>query len=456
MKLLRPVLIAILVSSAPQVATGLTFVVTSTADSGAGSLREAIAGVNAAPGPHEVVFDIPELECSALGICRITLLTPLDPIAEPVTIDGTTQPRWGSAPANVCATGAAPSSLRVEIENAAGITEFVFALDPAGAAGASTFRGLAFYGGDSISITTAGAHRVQCNHFGADATGASAPIPSGGNRVVLHMAAQGAIVGTDGDGQGDLAERNVFVRGGTFVYVNANSDNRISGNFFGLSADGLTPQPGCGRAVLVRQSSARNLVGSDGDGVSDALERNVFGGCAIGVDVATFAVSGEDNEVVGNWFGMTADGSPAGGMVGVRFTPSVVPGGGVQLLSQNRIENNTEGIVVTHAMAIDPASSGNCIGNNLDGFVHEGSADLVFEDNWWGAADGPSGAGPGSGDSVVLAGTGTLDFAPWSGEAACPLPEPGAGAWVAGCAWLAALRRSASRARGRRVAGTGR
>jgi len=38
---------------------------------------------------------------------------------------------------------------------------------------------------------------------------------------------------------------------------------------------------------------------------------------------------------------------------------------------------------------------------------------LYAENNYWGAADGPSGVGPGSGDSIVEASTGTVDYDPW-------------------------------------------
>ena len=41
-----------------------------------------------------------------------------------------------------------------------------------------------------------------------------------------------------------------------------------------------------------------------------------------------------------------------------------------------------------------------CIISNSDTAVHRQNGTLTATDNWWGAPDGPSGAGPGSGDSV--------------------------------------------------------
>jgi hypothetical protein len=52
-----------------------TFSVTSTNDSGPGSLREALANVNASPGPHLVQFSLP-----GKGVCTLAPLTPLPDI----------------------------------------------------------------------------------------------------------------------------------------------------------------------------------------------------------------------------------------------------------------------------------------------------------------------------------------------------------------------------------------
>src|SRR5688500_5294377 len=73
-----------------------TFTVTTTADGGAGSLRQAIIDANANAGPDVIEFNI-----APAGEKTITLANAsgaLPAITDPVTIDGTTQPGFASKP----------------------------------------------------------------------------------------------------------------------------------------------------------------------------------------------------------------------------------------------------------------------------------------------------------------------------------------------------------------------
>jgi parallel beta-helix repeat protein len=87
-----------------------TFIVTNTADSGPGSLRQAILDSNAANpaatgGTSDIVFDIPASTASNLGVAvpgfdpatqtwTISPLSPLPTITQPVTIDGYSQAQF--------------------------------------------------------------------------------------------------------------------------------------------------------------------------------------------------------------------------------------------------------------------------------------------------------------------------------------------------------------------------
>jgi hypothetical protein len=66
--------------------------------------------------------------------------------------------------------------------------------------------------------------------------------------------------------------------------------------------------------------------------------------------------------------------------------------------------------------------------NDIEGNAHAGlrvgpniTTSLDARCNWWGSASGPSGAGPGTGDAVVLEpGAATPDLTPW---ASAPIAE---------------------------------
>ena len=72
-----------------------TFIVTTTADAGAGSLRQAIFDANATAAADIIEFDI-----AGAGLQTIAPLTPLPQLTQPLTIDGTTQTGYvaGGAP----------------------------------------------------------------------------------------------------------------------------------------------------------------------------------------------------------------------------------------------------------------------------------------------------------------------------------------------------------------------
>ncbi len=397
----------------PSRAAATTFTVINTNDSGAGSFRQALIDADNNVGVDTIEFNIPEGDCSAAGVCSIALLSDLPVTTEAVIIDGTTQPRYGTAPANVCATASVPSYMRVQITAAAG----TFMLLLSQTAGASTIRGLSLGGGKAIELRSNAAHHVACNHLGVNAEG-TAGLGSIGWGIMLQYSADGAIIGTNGDGVDDIGERNVFGDYGWGVYINANPNMVIAGNYFGFGADGVT-DIGLSIAIYVRQSSTNNLVGSNLDGVSDLIERNIIGNNYQGVYINS---DGDNNQVVGNWIGVDAKGDPAANTYGIDISDE----GQNHLIQKNRIEANITGIRVnlaTTSPTLAAGSTGNCLINNTTGFYHTGDAALVFENNWWNAADGPSGDGSGSGDSVTNAGSGSVDYDPW-------LTSEGEGCWL--------------------------
>jgi hypothetical protein len=395
-------------------ARGATFTVVNVDASGPGSLQQALLDANANPGPDAIVFAIPEELCSAQGVCTIDQgATDLPAIMDGVDIDGTTQPAWGTAPANVCATETAPSRMRIEITTS---TNTLFSIQtevPTSIRGLAVIRrsaGLIF----PIAIEAAGAHRVQCDHVNLDAAGHDTGAAGGASYgVSIAGTAQGAVVGTDGDGVDDVAERNVFGPASVaMVDVNSNNDNVIAGNYFGLEADGATPVPSDGAAVHLRQFSAGNRIGSNQDGVSDEIERNVIGNVGTGVLLELGNFSAQNNQIVGNWIGLDTQGLPAGNGTGVRLAGFQSVGDHNQVIRANRIAWNGTGILVEDALTL-ASSTNNCVVDNGVGLEHAGTDAVVFAGNWWGDASGPAGVGGGSGDEALETGTGSLTVAPW-------------------------------------------
>jgi hypothetical protein len=415
------ILFAIVVVMAVDFAlSAATLTVTDTIDAGAGSLRQAILDANSTAGIDSIEFAIPEGSCAANGVCTISLASSLPDVTEGIVIDGTTQPRYGTAPENVCATRESPSFMRILIS---ATDDYVFNIT---ASSESMIRGLAIAGSGSthgIRLHTNAGIKVQCNHFGTDGPGMSLLDLSDALCISCYDSGGNAIIGTDGDGVDDLGERNVF--GGRSVGVNINFGNatypnRISGNYFGVGSDGTTPM-GLSLGVFMRQGATQNLIGSDLNGTSDELERNIFAHTRSGVWDDSRMIDGGENKIVGNWFGMDAFARP-GRISGaaIRFSDS----GQNHEIRRNQVSWNGEGILVSGTATFAASSGQNCILGNDVGLLHEGDvADLFAEDNYWGAANGPSGVGSGSGDAIAEAGTGTVDFSPWltSPTEACDL-----------------------------------
>lgn len=129
----------------------------------------------------------------------------------------------------------------------------------------------------------------------------------------------GTVTGVEKNAANALAARAQFnIIMGEFIPINLEGANaRISGNFFNVFPDGLTDynlngQPPFIEAFLEIGGLVNNLVlGTDGDGVNDAEERNIFGGVSVAADnrILEFYGSPRTNLVIaGNYFGVGVDG----------------------------------------------------------------------------------------------------------------------------------------------------
>jgi uncharacterized repeat protein (TIGR01451 family) len=110
---------------------------------------------------------------------------------------------------------------------------------------------------------------------------------------------------------------------------------------------------------------------------------------------------------------------------------SLYIGGAVSAVTatDNILKNGVDAIVVEDLYAVGPNSTvtanNNCIaGNSISGLrvatlsYSGGLGSLNAQNNWWGAASGPSGVGPGSGDAIVDP-DGVVDFTPFLASSNC-------------------------------------
>ncbi len=155
MAITRQGLIACAAALAPMLLAGPahanTYTVTTTADSGAGSLRKAIADANARSGADTIDFNL-----SGSGPFVIQPATKLPTITDTVTLDATTQPGWSGAPL-------------VEIDGSATASGDGISVR----ARASVIRGLAIHSFDAaVSLLNSDNVVEQC-WIGLDAAGAT-------------------------------------------------------------------------------------------------------------------------------------------------------------------------------------------------------------------------------------------------------------------------------------------
>ncbi|MBN2148264.1 MAG: hypothetical protein JW726_12805, partial [Anaerolineales bacterium] len=156
---------------------------------------------------------------------------------------------------------------------------------------------------DGIQIEL-GANLVAGNYIGLNAAG-DAEIPNGVNGISLDSG--GNIIGTNGDGQGDVAERNV-ISGNTTVGIaihNTADANVVAGNYIGLNAAGDAAFDYDQQWIGIEIASAGNIIGTDGDGQGDAQEANVIAGnIQSGVHLSGSAA--DQNRIAGNTIGWNA------------------------------------------------------------------------------------------------------------------------------------------------------
>ncbi|MEM7052630.1 MAG: hypothetical protein AAF604_23405 [Acidobacteriota bacterium] len=350
--------------------------VTTTADSGTGSLREAITCANATPELDTITFAIP-----GAGPHDIALTAALPILTAPVTIDGTTQAGNGT----VCATAIPdrPTYQVIVSDGAAISTGFELG---AGSDG-STLRGLNVrgFGTYLVRIDDSGSHTVACNFLGTDADG-STRIGGSGQGVRVEDAANVTIGGADAT-QGNLISTSSVSFGVVFRSTGSTgSGNTLRHNFIGTDKTGTAALPNDwgvsvssfagtqqNLAILDNLVSGNNQVGINVDDV-DGLEmkRNL-----IGTDITGTQPLANGWQGVAAGFVRAADGITIGGTdpgdgntiaFNVRHGITVGQNSRVAILGNSIFSNTQRGIELEGGGAVNDAGDPDSGNNNLQNF----------------------------------------------------------------------------------------
>ena len=223
-----------------------TFVVGNTDDSGPGSLRQAILDSNAAVGATNTIdFDI-----AGSGVQTIFPLSSLPAIVNPVLIDGFSQAGYAGTPL-------------IEIDGSQAGRGDGLLIDGSDV----TVRGLdigGFSAGAGIHISGVGATGdwIYGDFLGTDPTGTVAG--SNDEGVEIDGGATGDLIGTDGDGVNDVAERDVIggnVFAGVWIHGGGTSGNVVAGDLIGTNVTGDAALPNAEalrRQRVLRQRRGRS------------------------------------------------------------------------------------------------------------------------------------------------------------------------------------------------------
>jgi hypothetical protein len=214
-------------------------------------------------------------------------------------------------------------------------------------------------GANGIAVFTVSNTRIAGNWIGLDASGTQM-LANTQQGIFFHAGSSNNIVGTNSDGQGDLAERNVIVGSWSSVRIEHpdSSNNRISGNYIGVDPTGLIAmQEGVG--VYITDAGTNNLVGTNADGVLDSIERNVIAG----VGNAVYLNRSHNSIVAGNLINLNIAEQPLGG-----FTSIVIDGsnnsqiGGNSAVASNSMSTDAGGMGI---WVLNGSSNNSIVNNNI-------------------------------------------------------------------------------------------
>ncbi len=355
-----------------------TFLVTSTNDSGTGSLREAIQNANIYPGSHIINFNIPVSDPgynASEGIWVMTLTSDLPIITHSnILIDGTSQTVFAGNPNPdgpeilLDANNAAWADFAFHIYNVSGVTIKGFIIG-------RFVVGIQISGNNAQNDTIAGNY-IGCNYNATDTLGNT-------HGIYIMSGPHDNVIG------GNSYEQRNIVSGNNHVGIRLVSSNYnvIQGNFVGLNRTGnaaLRNYDG----ISIEGTSQHNLIG----GYTPAERNYVAGNVAYGIPV--FGAGCNYNIIAGNFVGTDTTGTYSiPNTYGVLFDDGASYNtlGGRTAGAGNLLSGNSGyGVFIYNFGTLKDTVVGNLIGTdvtgtfalpNANGIVIDGPSSLHTVDN---------------------------------------------------------------------------
>jgi autotransporter-associated beta strand protein len=368
---------------------GTTFVVTNTADSGPGTLRQAILDANSNAGTHLIDFNIP-----GTGIQTIAPASALPTITGSVIINGTSQPGSSGKPI-------------IEIDGAnAGIGVNGFELS----GGNDTLRGLIInrFNANGVLLDTNGQDAVDYCYVGTNAAGTTA-LSNFGNGILIngisdYTVSGNVISGNGGDGvlvQGAGGTQNSIT--GNLIGTNAAGTAGIGNNLDGLSIDNSTGIELNQNTISANGGNGLSLTGAGTTGFflneGNLIGTNSEGDQALGNGMNGIFVDGANDTILGNKyyniFTVTYNvisGNAENGILieGPDTTGTDVSRNyiGTNSAGTAALGNGLDGVLIDNAAGNLVGTLGNVISGNKENGVHilgTNSTNNVVANNWIGS-----------------------------------------------------------------------
>jgi len=346
-------------------ASGDTYTVTNTSNSGAGSLRQAIDDSNSHSGHDTIEFNIP-----GAGPFTISPTSGYNSLNDRVTIDGYSQP------GALRATDSTTALLMVELDGSSAgsyTNAFYFFTN----SDSSRVCGLVInrFTADAIYLLNPKGVQIEGNYIGTDVTGTTAQ-PNHGNGIIVEQeSSNGTIIGGTSPGERNVLSGNL----GNGVSVVMTNNCVISGNYIGTDATGSNSIP-----------NSENGIHLYGD-YSAVTNNLISGNSSSGI----YNQSAQHSEVQGNYIGTNSTGTAAvpNEGHGIKNSGDYTTIGGSSEDERNVISGNAQqGINFT-------GSTHNTIIGNYIGTNASGTAAIP---NKWSAM-----CFTGSSNNNIIGGTGT-------------------------------------------------